>query len=639
MTDVREVRIAAALIAVCLLPVCAAPAAAESAYPGKLDIRHTDDFRHSESSTRYTLRQTADKRFLVRPQNAPNVTSGSRVIVRGKRRGRIINGNIKARAGVRPAAAPLGDYKVAVLLFNFADDRTTPWLPSEVEDRFFNASNSVNTFFKEQSWDQVSLSGAVYGWYQLNINGAGCNEDAYASAAEAAATNAGVPLGSYDSIAYVFPDQYDCNWAGLAELPGNQLWLNGDITVRVASHELGHNMGVHHAASLRCTSGGVAVAISSNCTMNEYGDPFSSMGTSSRHHAGWHLQQLGYMQPSNVQSVTTSGTYTLNTTATQTSGVQLLKIARTPVASPAEYYYLDLRSPTGVFDNFGVNDPAVKGVTIRIGNGPTTRLQSKLIDTTPGTSSYLDAPLQPGQTFSDGTVSITTVAVAGGAATVNVSWGGGPAPDTEAPTAPVITSATHYGSYVDLAWNGSSDNVGVAGYKVKRNGQTVATTTSTSYRDWSINPSADYLYCVEAFDAAGNTRSSSYCWTPARYVPPTTNPPTSDPPTSQPPTGGGGGGSTTPPDLNPPAIKVVAPGRNAKLRRKATIRASATDTVGVDVIEFWVDNVRLATRSGGALNLSWNLKRVRPGRHKVMILARDKAGNTTKRSVTVRVVR
>ena len=639
MADVRGVR-RAAVIAACLLSVCAAPAGAETAYPGKLDIRHTDDFRHSESSTRYTLRQTADKRFVVRPQTAPNVPSGSRVIVRGKRRGRVINGNIKARPGVKAAAAPLGDYKVAVLLFNFADDPTNePWTPAQVEDRFFNASNSVNTFYKEQSWNQVSLSGAVYGWYHLSIPGTGCNEDAYAAAAETAATTAGVPLGSYDSVAYVFPDQYDCNWAGLAELPGDQLWLNGDISVRVASHELGHNMGVHHAASLRCTSGGVAVPISSSCTMNEYGDPFSSMGTSSRRHAGWHLQQLGYMQPANVQSVTTAGTYTLNTTATQSSGVQLLKIPRTPAGSPAEYYYLDLRAPSGVFDNFGGNDAAVKGVTVRIGNGPTTRLQSKLIDTTPGTPSYLDAPLQPGQTFSDGNVSITTVAVAGGAATVNVAWGG-PPPDAEAPSAPVITSATHYGSYVDLAWNASSDNVGVAGYKVKRNGQTVATTTATSYRDLSINPSIDYLYCVEAFDAAGNSRASSYCWTPARYVPPTTTqPPTGGSPTTQPPTGTGGGGSTTPPDLDPPAIKVVAPGRGAKLRRKATIRASASDRVGVDVIEFWVDNVRLATRTGGSLNLRWNLKRVRRGKHKVTILARDKAGNTTKRSVTVRVVR
>ena len=97
-----------------------------------------------------------------------------------------------------------------------------------------------------------------------------------------------------------------------------------------------------------CTSGGVTVAISSSCTMSEYGDPFSSMGRSSRRMAGWHLQQLGYMQPSNVQTVTAPGTYTLRTTATQSSDVQLLKIPRTPAGSPAQYYYLDLRAPGAI---------------------------------------------------------------------------------------------------------------------------------------------------------------------------------------------------------------------------------------------------------------------------------------------------
>ena len=636
-------RLIAAAIAVCLLTLFAAPAVAEQAFPGKLDIRHTDDYRHRESSTRYTLRQTKDKRFVVRPQaEPPNVPSGSRVIVRGRRRGRIISGNIKPRPGVRPAAAALGDYKVAVLLFNFSDDPTDePWTPQQVEDRFFNDSNSLNTFFKEQSWNQVSLSGAVYGWYHLGISGAGCNEDAYAAAAEGAAATAGVPLGAYDSVAYVFPDQYDCDWAGLAELPGDQLWLNGDISVRVASHELGHNMAVHHAASLRCTSGGVAVAISSSCTMNEYGDPFSTMGTATRRMASWHLQQLGYLQPANVQTVTASGTYTLRTTATASSDVQLLKIPRIPAGSPAQYYYLDLRAANGVFDTFGIADAAVKGVTIRIGNGPTTRLQSKLIDTTPGTSSYLDAPLQPGQTFSDGNISVTTVAVSGGVATVEVTYGG-VAPDTEAPSAPVIKGATNYGSYVDLAWDASTDNVGVTGYRVKRNGQTVTTTTSTSFRDSGVSSTGDYVYCLEAFDAAGNTRSSDYCTTAARYVPPTTGQPPTGTDTggdSQPPTGGSPTPPPPPADVTPPALKIVTPGRNAKLRRAARVRARAADAGGVKVMEFWVDKVRLATRTRSSLSLRWNLKRVRPGKHKLMFVARDAAGNTSRRTVTVRVTR
>lgn len=613
----------------------AASVAAEGAYPGRLEIRHTDDFSHSASSTRYTLRQSKARRFSVRPATPPSVPSGSRVVVRGDRRGGVIRGNVKARPGVRAAAAPLGEYRVAVLLVNFADDRTQPWTGTFVRNRFFNDSNSLDTFFKEQSWNQVDLAGEVYGWYELPINGAGCNEDAYMNAANDAATTAGVALGTFDSIAYVFPGRADCKWAGLAELPGNQLWLNGDIGVRVASHELGHNMGVHHAAALSCSGDGVGVAISSTCTSSEYGDPFSTMGNATRRMASWHLQQLGYTQPSNVQSVTTGGTYTVRSTLGQTTDPQLLKIPRAPAGSPAEYYFVDLRAPGGVFDSYSITDPAVNGVTIRIGYGPTIRSQSKLIDTTPDSRTnsaqdFLDAPLAPGRTFSDGNVSVTTTQISGGVATVQVAWEG-PPPDTQAPSAPGITAATHYGSHVDLTWSAAIDNIGVAGYRIKRNGQTIATraTSDTGYRDTSAAASVDYSYCVEAFDAAGNTKSSP-CVVPGRYVPPAIPPP---------PPGGGDGPVAPPADVVAPAIRVLSPGRDARLRDRARVRAVATDTVGVEVIEFWVDNVRLARRRGGTLALTWRLRRVKPGRHTIMIVARDAAGNTVKRAVVVTVRR
>lgn len=625
--------VAAAVIASLAGAIAPSPAAAEGAYSGRLDIRHTDDFAHSESSTRYTLRQGTAKRLSVRPTTPPSVPSGSRVVVRGKKRGSVVSGNVKARAGVRAAAAPLGEYKVAVLMVNFADDRSQPWTPAVVRNRFFTDSNSLDTFFKEQSWNQVDMTGEVYGWYQLPINGAGCNEDAYMAAADTAATAAGVPLGSFDSIAYVFPDQADCSWAGLAELPGNRLWLNGDISVRVASHELGHNMGVHHAAATSCSGGGVAVAISSTCTTSEYGDPFSTMGSTTRRMASWHLQQLGYTQPSNVQSVTTNGTYTLRTTLNQASEPQLLKIPRTPAGSPSEYYFVDLRSTGGVFDTYGIGDPVVNGVTIRIGYGPTVRRQSRLIDTTPDSRTnsaqdFLDAPLAPGRTFSDGTVSIRTTQVSGGVATVEVNWNG-PTPDTQAPSAPAITAATHYGSYVDLGWSAATDDVGVTGYRVKRDGQTISTRSASdsTYRDYDVSPERDYTYCVEAFDAAGNSRSSP-CTVPARYVPPTAAPD---------PTGSGSGTPQTPADVTRPAITVFSPGRNARLRTRATIRATATDAVGVEAVEFWVDGKRLATRRGNKLNLVWKLRHVKPGRHKVMVVAHDAAGNTVRRTVTVRV--
>jgi hypothetical protein len=91
--------------------------------------------------------------------------------------------------------------------------------------------------------------------------------------------------------------------------------------------------------------------------------------------------------------------------------------------------------------------------------------------------------------------------------------------------------------------------------------------------------------------------------------------------------------------VTPPALKIVSPGRNAKLKRRASVKATASDAAGVQVMEFWVDKVRLATRKGGTLSLRWNLKRIRPGRRKVTVLARDAAGNTSRRSVVVRVTR
>jgi chitinase len=60
---------------------------------------------------------------------------------------------------------------------------------------------------------------------------------------------------------------------------------------------------------------------------------------------------------------------------------------------------------------------------------------------------------------------------------------------------------------VSLAWNASTDNVGVKNYQVKRNGTTVATTTALSYTNSGLAPETTYSYTVVAVDAAGNVSS------------------------------------------------------------------------------------------------------------------------------------
>jgi chitodextrinase len=82
--------------------------------------------------------------------------------------------------------------------------------------------------------------------------------------------------------------------------------------------------------------------------------------------------------------------------------------------------------------------------------------------------------------------------------------------DTTAPSVPSgLTSTSHDGDSVGLSWTASSDDVGVAGYQILRNGTQVATATATSYTDIELSPSTSYTYTVKAYDASGNVSAAS----------------------------------------------------------------------------------------------------------------------------------
>jgi uncharacterized repeat protein (TIGR03806 family) len=89
---------------------------------------------------------------------------------------------------------------------------------------------------------------------------------------------------------------------------------------------------------------------------------------------------------------------------------------------------------------------------------------------------------------------------------------GPPGPDTTAPTTPGTPAATAVSSArIDLSWTASTDNVGVSGYRIYRDGSTtaLATVTVTSHSDTTVAASTAYTYTVRAFDAAGNESAAS----------------------------------------------------------------------------------------------------------------------------------
>jgi len=85
-------------------------------------------------------------------------------------------------------------------------------------------------------------------------------------------------------------------------------------------------------------------------------------------------------------------------------------------------------------------------------------------------------------------------------------------PDTTPPTAPTnLTARAVSSTEVDLAWGASTDDVGVTGYTIYRNGSVLANVggSSLSYVDTFVTHSSTYTYTVDAFDAAGNHSSTS----------------------------------------------------------------------------------------------------------------------------------
>ncbi len=87
-----------------------------------------------------------------------------------------------------------------------------------------------------------------------------------------------------------------------------------------------------------------------------------------------------------------------------------------------------------------------------------------------------------------------------------------PVSDTEPPTAPPnLVARAVLSSSVAMAWDPSTDNVGVVGYEVSRDGALLASVgaSTTSFWDQTVTTDTTYSYDVVARDAAGNSSLAS----------------------------------------------------------------------------------------------------------------------------------
>jgi chitodextrinase len=62
---------------------------------------------------------------------------------------------------------------------------------------------------------------------------------------------------------------------------------------------------------------------------------------------------------------------------------------------------------------------------------------------------------------------------------------------------------------VTLSWEAATDNIGVTGYQVLRDGAVVGSTTALGYTDNGLRSNTHYSYQLRAMDAAGNLSAAS----------------------------------------------------------------------------------------------------------------------------------
>ena len=122
---------------------------------------------------------------------------------------------------------------------------------------------------------------------------------------------------------------------------------------------------------------------------------------------------------------------------------------------------------------------------------------------------YTDRGLQPLTLYHYAVVALDAAGNRSAAATVD----GTTAADATPPSAPTNLTASAAGAtQVNLAWTASTDDVGVSGYHVFRDGGATAlatVTSGTSYQDTGLAAGSTHSYTVSAFDAAGNESARS----------------------------------------------------------------------------------------------------------------------------------
>ena len=181
-------------------------------------------------------------------------------------------------------------------------------------------------------------------------------------------------------------------------------------------------------------------------------------------------------------------------------------------------------------------------------------------------------------------------------------------PDTTAPTVPSgLTASTISSSQINLSWSVSTDNTGVTGYTIYRNGSQIGTAANTSYNNTGLTASTAYSYTVDAYDAAGNHSSQSTSASATTQLPP-------------------------PPDIQTPSIPANLSATAVSSSQINLSWTASTDNVGVTGYRIYRGGTQIGT---SATNSYSNTGLTASTAYSYTISAYDAAGNVSAQSASI----
>ena len=151
----------------------------------------------------------------------------------------------------------------------------------------------------------------------------------------------------------------------------------------------------------------------------------------------------------------------------------------------------------------------------------------------------------------------------------------------------------------DLSWTASTDNVGVAGYDIYRNGTKINTNlvTTTNYGDAGLAANTTYNYYVVAKDTTGNQSAASNT---VQVI--------------------------TPAPDTAPTVSITNPLNGNPVTGSVSITVNATDDKGVTKVEYFVDGLSIGTSTTSPYTTVWDSTKVTNGSHSIRARATDTIG-------------